>query len=218
MNWGTIKSREAQQALLQLCSAILKNGGVIAVPTDTVYGLIADATHRKGVSKIFQIKGRDEKKMLPVFVKNIDAAKNITSHTIEHVNFLEKVWPGPFTAILPLHPEATIDRRVTSKNTIALRTPKHALTAKILHTYPNPLAQTSANPAGMPPATTANEVLAYFKTAKHYPDLILEGKCGTHITPSTIVNLTQTPWKTLRTGHITNKHLQTLKQHGVQLQ
>src|SRR3989344_282146 len=79
---------------------ILKEGGVVIFPTDTVYGFVADATNKKGVAKIYNIKKRPKSKPLPVFVSGIKMAREVAEIDARQVKILKKFWPGKYTFIL----------------------------------------------------------------------------------------------------------------------
>jgi len=222
MKYDKITREEKGVDPLQPYTAILKNGGVIATPTDTVYGLIADASHKKAVKKLFAIKKRDPKKPTPLFIHSIAATKKIAHISKKQEDFLHKVWPGSVTAICFLKESALLDPRVTAKKegrkTVALRIPNTPFLAKLLSSHKKPLAQTSANPSSLTPALSAQEVITYFNTQTHKPDLVVESKKKTNTIPSTIIDMTETPWNIVRKSVISKKLAVIFKNHGVHLQ
>ncbi len=207
---------------LQPYTAILKSGGIIATPTDTVYGLIADASHKKAIGKLFAIKKRDPKKPTPLFVHSIAATKKIAHISKEQEMFLDKVWPGSVTAICFLKENSLLDTRVTAKKgerkTVALRIPNTPFLTKLLSFHKKPLAQTSANPSSLTPALSAQEVITYFNNQTHKPDIIVESRKKINTIPSTIIDMTETPWNIVRKGVIPKKLAIIFKKHGVSLQ
>jgi len=207
---------------LQPHTAILNSGGIIAAPTDTVYGLIADASHKKAVRKLFAIKKRDPKKPTPLFIHSIAATKKIADISEEQEIFLSKVWPGSVTTICFLKEKTLLDTRVTAKKgkrkTVALRIPNTPFLTKLLLSHKKPLAQTSANPSSLTPALSAQEVISYFKNQNHKPDLVVESRKKMNTIPSTIIDMTETPWKIIRKGVIPKKLALIFKKHGVSLQ
>lgn len=194
----------------------LKKGGVIAVPTDTVYGLIADARNPKGIKRIFAIKERDSKKPTPIFIRNIPEAKKIAAIGKREERILKRIWPGKVTAVLKRKTKSKLDLKVTGKNgrikTVALRIPNHRFLQRMLAKYPNPLAQTSANPSGKAPAKSGKEVLAYFQNQKTRPDIVIDGKVNAKSKPSTIIDLTYHKTRILREGAMTKKIKQFITQ------
>ena len=176
---------------------ILKKGGVIIAPTDTVYGLICDATNKKAVEKIFKIKKRSKSKPLPIFVKDIKMAKNLTELSFEQEKFLKKVWPGKTTVVLK-RKKSKIKLYGVAKDTIALRVPKHKVISYLLSAIGRPLAQTSANISGQPASSNIKEVLRQFGSQKIKLDLIIDDGNLPKSKPSKIIDLTVWPPKILR--------------------
>lgn len=181
---------------------ILKDCGVVAAPTDTVYGLLARADDSKAVKKIFSIKNRAEDKPLSCFVKDILTARKYAYISDAKAKFLEKVWPGKVTVVFH-HKGKLADELTGGKETIGLRIPDNKLILNLLEKLDVPLAQTSANLAGKPPAKNAEEIKNYFSAQKHQPDLIVDGG-ELSGEPSVVVDFTRDKPVVLRTG-ILNK-------------
>ena len=107
------------EAVAKKASLALQKGKVLACPTDTVYGLIADATNKKAVKKVLLIKGRKEKKPLPIFVKDIAMTKRLARVEPLQERFLKKVWPGKVTVVLKSRgvlPKETETKEITFLN------------------------------------------------------------------------------------------------------
>jgi L-threonylcarbamoyladenylate synthase len=175
----------------------IKQGKVIICPTDTVYGLIADATNKKAVEKIFKIKKRPLKKPIPIFVRNLKQAKKIAKINKEQERFLKSTWPGKVTGVLKIK-KTKIKIYGIEKDTIALRIPKYKLVNELLKKTNKPLTGTSANLSGKPPSTKIKEVVSQFKNQKHQPDLIINMGNLRKSKPSTILDLRVFPPKILR--------------------
>src|SRR5882672_5112970 len=105
--------KQSQKALTRALF-VLKNGGVVICPTDTVYGFLADAGNKKAVDKIYKIKKRPKSKPLPVFVANMKMAREVAEINARQEKILKKRWPGKYTFVL---------KKKNSKGTIALRIP-----------------------------------------------------------------------------------------------
>ena len=179
----------------------LKNGAVLVLPTDTVYGLVCDATNKKAVEKIFKIKKRDKIKPLPVFVKDIKMAEELAEISRGQKVILKKYWPGKFTFVLKLKKTETrpLSSLVAGKdNTIALRVPKYKLLNDLLKKINRPLAQTSVNISGQPPLTKMKEIIAVFINNELKPDLIIDAGDLVESKPSKIVDLSAGKGKVLR--------------------
>ena len=173
---------------------IVRKDGVVVFPTDTVYGLLADATNKKAVEKIFKIKGRQKGKWLPVFVKDLKSAKNISKIDKKQERFLRSVWPGKTTAVLKRKKGTKIYG--VDKDTIALRIPNYALLNKLLERINKPLAQTSANISGKKPLNDVKEIIKQFEKEK--PDLIISVGKLKSTKPSKVIDITGFQAKILR--------------------
>lgn len=181
---------------------ILRDGGVVATPTDTVYGLLARADNSRAVKKIFAIKERAENKPLPIFVKDIASARQYAYVSDTKAKFLEKVWPGKVTMVF--HYKGKLVKELTGgQETIGLRVPDHSLLLNLLEKLDFPLAQTSANLAGKPPAKNAEDVKKYFAGQISQPDLVIDGG-ELKGDPSVVIDFTRDKPVVLRTG-ILNK-------------
>ena len=185
------------QAAIKEAKKLIQEGGVIVCPTDTVYGLIADATNKKAIKRIFRIKKRPKTKPIPVFVKDLAQAKKIAEINKKQEEFLKKAWPGKVTAILK--PKKKFPRGIGKpKEEIGLRVPGYRLINILLKKINQPLAETSANISGRPPSVKIKEVLKQFKTCQYQPDLIINAGNLPKSKPSKVIDLTQSPPKILR--------------------
>ena len=194
--------------VLSLLERILRSGGVAVVPTDTVYGMVGDATSPEVIRKIFVMKQRPEERALPVFVKDIAAARKYAYISDVKAKFLERVWPGPVTAVFQ-HKEKLPAILTGSRNTMGVRVPNHPLLLELLPRFEAPLVQTSANISSLPSAKTIKQAALYFKDLKVRPDLMID--CGTlESKPSTVVDFTRDEPIILRTGLVSRAELDRL--------
>ena len=154
---------------MKKAALFLKEGSIGVIPTDTVYGLIADATNRKAVGKIFKIKKREKDKWLPIFIKDLKSAKKIAKIDKKQEKFLKSVWPGKTTVVLKR--KKGIKLYGVDKETIAIRIPNYPLLNKLLCKINKPLIQTSANISGKKPLNRAKEMIKQFRKTK--PDLMI---------------------------------------------
>jgi len=182
--------------IVKTAERLIKEGKVIICPTDTVYGLICDATNKKAVEKIFKIKKRDYKKAVPIFVKDIKSAKKLAVIDKKQEKFLKKVWPGKTTAVLERRKGIKIYG--VDKNTIALRVPNYKLIRHLLLAVNVPFTGTSANISGKTASTKIKEAANQFKNQKHQPDLIISAGNLPKSKPSKVLDLTIFPPKILR--------------------
>ena len=193
----------ATKADLQKAAQLLADGECVALPTETVYGLAADALNPQALKKIFTIKGRPLIDPLIVHVLDIEALKKIA----EYDSRLEKIssfWPGPLTVVLR-RKSCVPDLVTASQETVAVRIPQHPLFRQVLSLFNGPLAAPSANPFGYVSPTRASHVRD--SLAERCP-WIIEGGPSVHGLESTIIDLSS-PAKVrlLRPGPITLESL-----------
>jgi len=189
--------------ILNKAEKILKNGGVVVFPTDTVYGFLANALDSKAIEKIYKIKKRPKSKKLLIFVKDLKMAKELAEISTDQKKFIKKYWPGKYTFILKLkfdnkNLKIKLSNFLINKNkTIGIRVPNYKILNKLLKKINIPLAQTSANISGELPFKTGEEIYNFFKNKKYKPDLIIDaGKIKTN--PSKIIDLTSHKIKIIR--------------------
>ena len=186
---------ESEAGIDEIVTA-LKKGAVLILPTDTVYGLVCDATNKKAVKKIYKIKERPESNPLPIFVKDITAAKKIALVDVEQEKLLHEKWPGAYTFVLPR--QAKIKIYGVKNDTIALRVPQYKFLNVLLDIIDRPLAQTSANVSGQPVGESVKEILHQFLGKKNQPDILIDAGDLHEGQPSTIIDLTDDKIKILR--------------------
>lgn len=189
--------------LLNQAVELLRDGGVVAFPTDTVYGVGVDPFQPEAVRKLYRIKGRPDDKPIAILLGSIeDVARVAQTPSKTFSRLADRFWPGGLTLILEardLPPEIT-----AGGSTVGVRMPNHPLTLELLRSFGGPIAATSANKSGEEPATSAGEVGAQLGNRV---DLIVDG--GTTFTKvaSTVLNLSVSPPKILRHGGIPDKLL-----------
>jgi L-threonylcarbamoyladenylate synthase len=182
----------------------LLEGGVIAFPTDTVYGLAASLAHPGALERIYRIKGRDEDKPLPVLVASSEAAQDVTDGLTEEQRLLlDRYWPGPLTIVVRAH--MTLPERVRALDgTVGLRSPNHPLALEIILRAGGAIACTSANRSGSPVSVTAAEVAAALGDDV---DLILDGGAAPVGVASTVIGFHEDELRIYRAGPIAFEHL-----------
>ena len=179
---------------------LLLAGQPVAVPTETVYGLAADATNAEAVARIYAAKGRPRFNPLIVHVPNLEAAERIGKFDGEARKLAQKYWPGPLTLVVPLVEGAAIPGIVTAGlQTIALRVPAHPAMQALLKACGRPLAAPSANASGLISPTRASHVMA---SLKGRIPLVIDGGATQRGIESTIVAATDGHLRLLRRGPI----------------
>jgi L-threonylcarbamoyladenylate synthase len=204
-------SDQASDGLLTLdvdrAVAVLRAGGLVAIPTETVYGLAADAEQRAAVERIFAAKGRPVDHPLIVHLAGIEHADGWIASDQPQVRLRMELlasacWPGPLTMLVPRGPRV-IDQVTGGRPTVGLRVPSHPMTLAVLEQFGGGVAAPSANRFGKVSPTTAAHVAADLAgLLDPATDAILDGgPCPVGV-ESTIVDLTTSPPQVLRTGAI----------------
>lgn len=202
----TIFIRDLNQVYLKKITKLISDGGVISFPTETLYALAADATNSDAVEKIYQLKIREKRKLLPVLVADIKQASRIAEFDERAHKLAFKFFPGPLTLVLKLKPGSILaDNLSQNTNSIAIRIPGNPIALKILQAIGRPIIGTSANISGHEPAIDAYEVMKYFENKI---DLVVDGGSCIFGVGSTIVDLTGEKVVILRHGAIASKHIQ----------
>ena len=179
---------------------LIEAGQPVAMPTETVYGLAADATNGEAIARIYEAKGRPSFNPLIVHVSEVGQASEIALFSGEATALAERYWPGPLTLVLPLRDGTRIASLVTAGlPTIAIRAPAHPAMRDLLDTIGKPLAAPSANASGRISPTRAEHVLA---SLGGRIALIVDGGATPHGLESTIVAVTDGTLRLLRPGPI----------------
>lgn len=178
---------------------VLERGGVIAIPTDTVYGVAAHGLLNEAVEKIYGIKGRPVEKAIPLLLAAADEVESVARDVPPIARTLmQKFWPGALTLVLKKQPH--LPEAVSSTDTVAVRVPDHPVAHELIRALGAPLAATSANKSGQPELL---DVQSIADVLGEQLDLILDGGRCTGGVPSTVVDVTVEPMRVLRVGAIT---------------
>ena len=200
---GLIQTADA--AGIARAAGRLQVGGLVALPTETVYGLAARADSAEAVAAIYRAKGRPDFNPLIVHVPDLAAAEQIAVFDDRSRTLAGRFWPGALTMVLPLRKTARIAPAVTAGlDTIALRCPAHPVMRAVLQACGVPLAAPSANASGGVSPTQAAHVAASLGDAA---GLVLDGGACAAGIESTIVALRDTGWQVLRPGPVTTEQL-----------
>src|SRR5271166_3780186 len=184
---------KADEAAITEAGRVLRAGGLVAFPTETVYGLGADAGRGRAVAHIFEAKGRPRFNPLIVHVADLEAALGLAAFCEEALELARLFWPGPLSLVLPLsaHPRFPISELVTAGlGSVAIRVPAHPVARKLLIAAALPIAAPSANKSGRMSPTQAEHVEADFGREV---DMILNGGPSDAGLESTIVTLAPRP-------------------------
>jgi L-threonylcarbamoyladenylate synthase len=207
-----VAERAGEKETVQIAAEALAAGKVVAIPTDTVYGLAVDATNEDAVARLYAAKGRPADKPLPVLLADAEDLGSIAAlparaafppdriygRSLTAAQRLARLWPGALTLVVPLRADVPICAGVTAGlPTIGVRVPDHDLARAILRAVKFPVAVTSANPSGEREALDAQEVI---DTVGNRIDVVIDGgRCSGGV-PSTVVDATVDPPGILRAG------------------
>lgn len=183
---------------------IIKSGGIIAFRTDTFYGLGVDPFNASAVRKIFELKGREEGKPIPLLISDYHLVKQFLAETNENFAALsQRFWPGPLTLIGKAR-ENLPQELTAGTGTLGLRLPSDDRVRVLVRACGGALTATSANPSGRPPARNAQEVAEYFDKKV---DLIVDDGEVSATEPSTVVDVTTSEPRIVRQGALQQAEL-----------
>ena len=182
---------------LAVASQILADGGLVAYPTDTVYGLGCNPFNVKALKRLFKVKGERDKP-LPILASDVESIEKIAFLSEKARKIAARFWPGPLTLVLPKKP-ALLETATCNLNSVGVRIPKHDVALRIIRLSNGLLVGTSANKTGAKPPCTAQEVV---EQLREEVDMILDGGTTPLGVSSTVVDFTQQKPKILREGPI----------------
>ncbi len=191
-----INLKKPEPEILQQAVKVIKQGGVVALPFDTCYGLAADATNKKAVQKVYIIKKRPPSKPISVIVRDLKMTKQYTQINKNIEQKLKKYLPGSYTIILPAKQKIKISTKFN--NTISIRIPNFPLTFTLSSMLNTPYTATSANLSGQPEIWSAKVLIETFKNQPQEPDLILNAGLIPKKPLSKIIDLTAKKQKTIK--------------------
>lgn len=187
---------------------VLQADGIVAIPTDTVYGLAVRAFSSNAIDRLYQVKDRDISKAIPILLPTMESLTQVALKPIPAARRLAaRFWPGPLTLVLFGHPN--LPPNLSADRTIGVRVPDHPTALKLLSAA-GPLAVTSANPSGLPPARTPSEML---QNMRDKIEMIIDDGETPGGLPSTVVNCTGSYPDILRHGPISEEEILSVFQN-----
>jgi L-threonylcarbamoyladenylate synthase len=198
-----IDAEEPQPEVLEQAAAALRRGKVLAIPTDALYALVADPFNLRAVAQVFQTKGRETQRSLPILVNDILMAEDLAGELSTRFYLLaRRFWPGPLTIIVPA--SAKVPLKVTGNTgRLAMRQSRSKIACQLLAMLNQPLIATSANISGSPTCRSGIEV---FGTMDGRVDLVLDsGACSGP--GATTVDITEPYWRVIKPGAVEEKEL-----------
>ena len=201
----TMKTKILKPEEIDIAAEIIRKGGIVGFPTETVYGLGADALNSKAIEKIFKAKGRPQDNPLIVHISSLKQLKKLTCSIPKKAYKLAKAfWPGPLTIILKKS-KIVPDNVTAGLKTIAIRMPSDPIAHALIEKSGTPIAAPSANTSGKPSPTHHTHVI---EDLKGKVDAIIEGGYVKIGVESTVIDLTKTIPSILRPGRITPRMVQ----------
>jgi len=199
-----INSEKPEQDLLRYAAEKLTRGCVVAIPTDTLYGLAADPFNLSAVDEIYRVKGRPEARALPILVNSVEMAAAMALEVPKNFYRLaESFWPGALTIVIDASHQVPLKVTANTKR-VALRWPRNLVVQGLIQEFGGPITGTSANLSGYPSCSTAEEVME--QLGKRVPLVIDTGDTKASL-PSTIIELHGREWKIGREGAITEAEI-----------
>ncbi len=194
--------KSTTESCLDRALEILESGGIVAFPTDTVYGIGTSAFNNEAVLSLFEAKGRSRMQAVPVLISSMAQIATVTTGLSDLARPLaEKYWPGPITLVLSKN--TNLAEAVSPSDTVGVRMPKHEF-AKLLLDAVGPLAVTSANITGHQSLSGADEV---FQAMKGKIELVIDGGKTPGQVPSTVVDCTGMKPVIIREGPISQAEI-----------
>jgi L-threonylcarbamoyladenylate synthase len=194
-----IDAHQPERTLLEEAATVIRAGGIVAVPTDTLYGLAADPFSDAAVEKVFAVKGRSSERALPLIAADIEQIDSWLSPVPAAGRRLaEAYWPGPLT-LLVARPAALAAAVTGGRERVGVRVPAHAVARELCRACGRPLTATSANPSGAP-ASADPDVVA--RTIGEGIGLLLDAGLTSGGPPSTIVDVSGREVRLVRPGAI----------------
>ena len=195
---------------------VLSSGGLVIFPSDTVYGLLVDATNEEAVKKLIEFKNRPPGKAISIFVADLNSCKKYVSINQKQSAILSKLLPGPFTMVLPS--KHTVQKLLESENgTLGVRVPDFQPILQLASSFGKPITATSANLGGRTPHYSIDSFIHQISQAKKdLIDLIVDAGKLPRNKPSTVLDLTESTVKTLRSGDISFEKSNIHQSHSTQ--
>ena len=198
--------KQHHKKIIDAAVLALKNGKVVAYPTDTSYGLAVDAENIKAVKRLYQIKGRDFNKPVHMVVPSAAYAKKITRWNKNAEKLAKKFWPGALTLVVELKVKSE-KFKVLSANTgtMGLRMPKNQIALDLAKVLKRSITATSSNLSGRADCYSAADIIAQFIKQKYKPDIIINAGKLPKRKPSTLARVFDDVVKILREGPVSEK-------------
>ncbi len=207
----SITANLPDETVIARAAEALRRGGIVAYPTDTLYGLAVDPRRDDAVARLFAVKGRDALAAVPLIAASLDQAQEAATFRDPELRLARAFWPGPLTIVLPAR-GGLAAAVLGGGTTVALRVPAHAVARALADAFGFCITATSANRSGGAPAVTGADVAAAFATELDLLDVLLDAGAVTGGAPSTIVEMAESGPRLVRAGAVAwNRVLESLE-------
>ncbi len=181
---------------IEQCAKVLRKGGLVIFPTETVYGIAADYKNRRAIARLYEVKQRPEQKPFSAMVADKMAVETLAGQLQNHIyKLIDIFWPGPLTILLPAKEEGS---------KIGVRMPDNIIALTLGRSVEFPLAAPSANPSGFPPPRSCEEALRYLKGKV---EVAIDGGKTLLGQASTVVDMTTEPFQIVREGPVSEENI-----------
>lgn len=206
-----IDNDSIQDEKIEYIAKALKREGVVVLPTDTSYGMAANATSTEAINNVYKVKNRTKNKPLSIIVKNIDQARKYSVVDERTIKLFNKYFPGKLTIIVKKK-DILPENLTGGSKLVGLRIPDCKIIEKVMIKIDFPITATSANISGGKEPYSVEEIAKQYKDSKNKPDLVVDSGNLPKNKPSTIVDLSDNKIKLIRSGPINFKDVvNTLK-------
>ena len=200
-----ISAVDPDKRIIQYAAGLVRRGHVVAVPTDTFYGLAADPFNLAAVEAIYRVKGRPEDRALPILVNSIEQALTLAREVPPlFLTLAQKFWPGALTLLVDASHKLPL-KVTANKGRVALRWPGSAVIAALIEQVGHPVTGTSANISGHPSCSNAEDLM--MQLGDRLPLILDSGETGALLS-STIVDLDNGDWRILREGLVSEQEIE----------
>lgn len=204
-----INEKRIPPGILFQTSQLLRSGGAVIFPTDTLYALGVDATNKAALRLLFKIKNRPSTKPIPIFVKDLDMLRRYAYIEYGKEKILEKLWPGAVTVVLNKRP--SLPQELTGEyNTVGVRIPAHEVPMRLVKSLGLPITATSANISGEGHSARIRDIIGQFGKQDIRPNIVLDAGDIPESKPSTVLDFTHEEPEILRAGPVTNDQLKKI--------
>ncbi|MCX6767386.1 MAG: L-threonylcarbamoyladenylate synthase [Candidatus Micrarchaeota archaeon] len=188
-------------------ASVIAGGGIVVFPTETSYGIAADATNPAAVEKVFGAKGREKEKALSIIVAGGEMAREYCQISALAQHLIQLFMPGPLTLVVK-RKKGKLAENISQNGTVAFRIPGHSFALDLVKKAGRPVTATSANPSGAPPVHDPEEARELFEGRA---DLVVDGGRLSNKPPSALVDVTVSPPKLLRDGALAKKAMKAAR-------